>query len=173
MLFNEEQRFRQKLILLPIAFSGLVILVVLGAGLYSQMVLNKPFGNNPMSNKGLILAIAIILLVYVVVFWLFNFTCLFTRIDREGITIRFRPFHRKPILIRWKEIESYEIVKYNPIGDYGGWGLQSGRKGKAYNVSGNIGLQLILKNQKKILIGTQDKEKMQAFLSSLVKRNPG
>jgi len=39
----------------------------------------------------------------------------------------------------------------------GGFFFNKGR-GKAINVSGNIGVQLILKNGDKILIGTQKKE---------------
>lgn len=171
MLFNEEQYFRQKIILIPIVFSGLIILTILSIGLYSQMLLNKHFGNNPMSNESLIILIILLLLGYILIFWLINHICLFTRINSDGISVRFRPFHSKYVNFYWHDIESYEIIKYNPIGDFGGWGISSGKKGKAYNVSGNIGLLIVLKSKKKILIGTQKKEEMEKFLIDIKNEN--
>lgn len=55
----------------------------------------------------------------------------------------------------------YEIRKYNAIRDYGGWGVKRKlRWGRAYNVSGNIGLQIYLNNGKKVLFGTQKPQAM-------------
>ena len=53
------------------------------------------------------------------------------------------------------EIESFKEREYRPIREYGGWGIRYGLSGKAYNVYGNKGLQLVLNNKKKILIGSQ------------------
>jgi hypothetical protein len=41
--------------------------------------------------------------------------------------------------------------------EYGGWGYRVGGKksGIAFNVSGNMGVQIELKNGKKILLGTR------------------
>ena len=47
---------------------------------------------------------------------------------------------------------------YNPIRDYGGWGIRWGTKGKAYNVSGNRGLYLEFSDGKQLLIGLQKPE---------------
>ena len=81
---------------------------------------------------------------------------LITRIRQEGIYYRFYPFHLKEKHIPTEEILSYEVRQYKPITEYGGWGIRNGGKkyGKAFNVSGNMGLQLYLKNGKKLLIGT-------------------
>ncbi len=78
--------------------------------------------------------------------------------------IKFIPFHNTPRLIDWNEIEKLEVVKYDPIGDYGGWGIKSKKGKKAYNVSGDIGLKLYLKNGKNILIGTQCEEELREYL---------
>lgn len=111
--------------------------------------------------------------VVVFVFVLFIFTKLETRIDNEGITIRFFPFQRIYYYVRWDEIESAKIRMYKPIREYGGWGLRySFTHGKAYNVSGNKGLQLVLKSGKKFLIGTQKEAELQKFLGDL-KRERG
>ena len=70
---------------------------------------------------------------------------------------QFKPFHLKEKHIKPDDINSFEVRKYKPIAEYGGWGIRAGgrKAGRAYNVSGNMGLQLYLKNNKKILIGTQ------------------
>lgn len=80
-----------------------------------------------------------------------------TKIDAHGIHIQFWPFYIKSKLFSWSEIESIDVIKYNPILDYGGWGYRFNFRGKgtALNVKGNQGIQLTLKNGKKILIGTQ------------------
>ncbi|ARV16965.1 hypothetical protein BTO07_16995 [Polaribacter sp. SA4-12] len=74
-------------------------------------------------------------------------------------------------LIPWNEIYKAGIRTYLPISEFGGWGLKGGfffNKGreKAINVSGNIGIQLILKNGEKLLIGTQKKEEAISVLNT-------
>ena len=77
-------------------------------------------------------------------------------IDQDGIHYRFFPLIFRDKLISKAEIQRFEIRKYNPVINYGGWGVKRSFKwGRAYNVSGNIGLQLYLTNGKKVLFGTQ------------------
>jgi len=46
--------------------------------------------------------------------------------------------------------------------------MKQDRKGKAYNVSGNIGLQLFLKSDEKILIGTNKPMELETFLKKYI-----
>lgn len=79
-----------------------------------------------------------------------------TKIDEAGIHYRFVPIHRNYKVIRWDQMESCKVRKYNALTEYGGWGFKSGfGKGTAFNVKGNIGIQIVLKTGKRILIGTQ------------------
>ena len=78
-----------------------------------------------------------------------------TRIDDEGIHYRMVPFHWKQRTIRWDEVEQVNVRTYSPMIEYGGWGLRYGRNGNAVNVRGNLGIQVVKKNGKRILIGTQ------------------
>ncbi|TBV28449.1 hypothetical protein DMZ43_00440 [Meridianimaribacter sp. CL38] len=58
----------------------------------------------------------------------------------------------------WKSINNAYVRTYEPISEYGGWGIKGGwnkSKGKAINVSGTIGIQLELADGKKLLIGTK------------------
>lgn len=61
------------------------------------------------------------------------------------------------------------VRKYLPLREYGGWGLRWGifGSGTAYNISGNMGIQLVLQNGKKILVGTQKAEECRRILEQL------
>jgi len=64
-----------------------------------------------------------------------------TIITKEYISIRFNFFNRREKIFNWNEVQQAEILKYNPILDYGGWGIKyGGLKSMAYNVSVNQGL---------------------------------
>ena len=98
-----------------------------------------------------------------------------TRIDENGISYQFSPFHLKAKYIPWESIERCNVREYSPILEYGGWGFRGilklklfgiGNSGKAYNVRGNIGIQMILKDGAKILIGTQEKEQAKRVLKN-------
>jgi hypothetical protein len=90
---------------------------------------------------------------------------LMTWIDRIGIHYRFKPFHRRERTIYWDEIDAAEVRKYDPIREYGGWGIRTMKKGNvAYNVKGGYGIQVKLKSGKKILIGTQNPEEASRHL---------
>ncbi len=87
-----------------------------------------------------------------------------TKINQDGISFTFKPFINKPKVFKWENIKEAYVRKYKPIWEYGGWGIRYGLKGRAYNMSGNKGLQLILNSGKKILIGTQKPEELENFL---------
>jgi hypothetical protein len=105
-----------------------------------------------MSNEALLIATGIMFLSSL----LFYTLRLDTEINSNGIYIRFFPFHLSYKKYAWDEIEACFVREYNPIAEYGGWGIRLGLfgKGRAFNVSGNKGIQLVFKNNKKLLIGT-------------------
>ena len=143
IIFKEEQRFTQWWIWL--------ILII-------TLIMPPLVNPQDSSNYYLIISILILALIY--------FTRLTTLVTKEGLHYRFFPFHFKEKIIKIDEIMTYEQITYNPIFDYGGWGIRYGSKGKAYNVKGNIGVIILLKNGKKILFGTQDAH---SFVSAIKK----
>jgi hypothetical protein len=150
-VFLEEQRFTQTWLIVLMTISTIVPILIL-TGTY----LDDP---EQLSLEDLVLFIVAMLLVFGLVF-LFKLT---TRIDKEGIHYKFYPIHLSYKLIKWDEIDKAYIRTYEALSEYGGWGLKGGAlwsssKGKAINISGNIGIQLELKTGKKLLIGTQKKE---------------
>ncbi len=158
-LFREIQYFRQWwlwLVLLP----GPVSLWI---GAYRQLLLGRPFGNNPASDKMLFV---LWLLVGVGVPVFFMVARLVTEVREDGIYLRFIPFHWSGLRFPWNTIRHCDARIYRPIRDYGGWGIRFGLSGKAYNVSGNRGLQLELQNGKRILIGSQRTEEFGAAVAA-------
>lgn len=99
----------------------------------------------------------------------FTVVKLHTKINSSGIHCKFFPFHFKWQSIPWNEVENSEIRTYKAIREYGGWGLRFNSTGKAYIIKGNSGLQLYLKNGKKILIGTNQSDALAQVLLHLKK----
>jgi hypothetical protein len=158
--FNETQKFRQWWIWLSILLPIGIVLYIL----FTELILQKPIGQYPMDEE-LLIALFILMMVGITFLFLLR---LETSIDREGIAYRFSPFHFRPRQIVWGEIESAWVREYKPMKEYGGWGIRmSVRNGRAYHVRGNKGLQLVLKNGRKILLGTQEPEEIERVLVQL------
>ena len=147
-VFKEEQRFTQTWLI-----ALLLISVIVPVILITKEYLEE---NSSMTTNEFVLTLGGIIASLSLIFF-FKLT---TRIDETGIHYQFFPFHFSLRLIKWSEIEKVYVRTYDPISEYGGWGLKGGslwnsKKGKAINVSGDIGIQLELKTGKKLLIGTQ------------------
>lgn len=167
MTYKEVQKFSQPWLWIGLIISGMITTGIFGSGIYRQVILGHPFGNHPMSNNGLIAASVLVAFVFLSVATLLLIARLTTIIDGAGIAFRFFPFQVSFRRIDWDEVETSEVVTYNPVRDYGGWGVKSGKKGKAFNVCGDKGLALHLKKGKNILIGTQKDREMRDFLAKL------
>ena len=159
-LYRETQHFRQLWLWALVLFIVLLSLY----GVFQQLILGKPFGNNP-APDGVMVVLAIIFGMGLPVFMFM--TNLTTQVHSDGLYIRFFPFHLSFRRIAAEEIRGFKVCTYNPIRDYGGWGIRLGRKGQAYNVSGNRGVQLELFNEKHLLIGSQKPEELMEALSSI------
>ena len=120
-------------------------------GFIQQIILGNIWGNNPMSDIGLIIVTSLTILFSVV----FLRSKLETIINSEGVYVRYIPFNLSYKFFNWNDISKAYIREYHAIKEFGGMGIRISTKGKAYIVSGNYGLQLELKNEKKVLIGTQ------------------
>jgi hypothetical protein len=77
------------------------------------------------------------------------------KVSAEGLHYQFFPFHFKSHIIKMADIEKFKAMEYSPLKEYGGWGIKYGFKGKAYNVSGNKGVKIFLKNETNIMFGSQ------------------
>ena len=103
-----------------------------------------------------------------IIFYIFE---LRIRVNNDGLHYQFFPFHLKYFIIKIEDIEKIEAMKYKPISQYGGWGIKYGFNGKAYNVSGNLGVKVFLKNGSNIMFGSQNYKSLARSLTNLINNN--
>lgn len=152
LFFGENQRFSQW-------WLWLLLMVVI-----SNLV--REFINGTAEEKDALFFSALTLTLTSVLFGIMK---LETTIDINGISVRFFPFHFKKKHFNWDQLENCYLRSYNPIMEYGGWGIRKtfSGKGTAYNVKGKVGLQLVFKNGDRLLIGTQKAEELKEVLKNL------
>jgi hypothetical protein len=163
-LYRETQYFRQLWLWALVIFISLLSIY----GLVQQLILGVPFGNNPAPDSLMVVLAVVFGLGLPAFIYKTNLT---TEVRSNGVYVRFFPFHLSFYRIPAEEIREFAACTYNPIRDYGGWGIRYGRRGKAYNVSGNRGVNLELSNGKHLLIGSQKPEELVEALSSMSHRN--
>jgi len=92
-----------------------------------------------------------------------------TEVRTDGLYVRYFPFHRRFKKFGAEELSECFARKYRPILEYGGWGIRCGWKGgRAYNVSGNEGVQLVFKNGKRLLIGSKEANGLEAAIRTVM-----
>jgi hypothetical protein len=167
MIYTEKQKFNQPWIWIGLIITALLMIILFGIGINKQLIHGQTFGNHPMSDTGLIVTFILVWILFMLIFLLIGLARLTTVIDRTGIRYQFFPFQLSFQKISWDAIDSYQVITYNPVHEYGGWGVRSKKNATAFNVSGDKGLQMKLKNGKTLLIGTQNATELVSFLERL------
>jgi len=133
----------------------LLFLLLVGVGVYMAW-------NN--SNNPKVMDFYTGALIGVGVFAIIGFTRLHSRIDTEGIHVRFFPFIWKEKTWRWDEIDEVYVKKYS-VWEYGGWGYRLSGAGTAYTTLGTYGVQIVIERSgKRILIGTQKPHEVEGII---------
>lgn len=136
-------------------FIWVIILGVAGMGWWGfiqQVIGGRPFGNNPAPDF-VVVALWVVLSFALPLF--IHLLRLTIRVDGEGVLILYRPIWKKRIAL--DEIATAAPVTYNPILDWGGWGIRARIGGGwAYTLSGNRGVRLTLRDGRERLLGTDD-----------------
>jgi hypothetical protein len=163
ILFYEKQPFWRNWLMIGALITVSVIFIW---GFIQQIILGITWGNNPMSDVGLIIASSLILLFNICL----AFTKMQTVITEEGIYLRYLPFDLHTRFFAWDDMKEAYIRKYSPLREFGGWGVRfnftfSG--GRAYNIYGSKGLQLVFDNGKKVLIGTNRADELAEVLKKI------
>jgi len=146
-LFEENQRFTQWwlwviLLSFPIISFG-------------------PFDENPINWYHVLIGLGIPFLFY-------TFQ-LRIKVSVDGLHYQFFPFHFKAHTIKIEDIEKFKATEYSPLKEYGGWGIKFGFGGKAYNVSGNKGVRIHLKDGTNIMFGSQKHNELEKALKQVRK----
>jgi hypothetical protein len=93
-------------------------------------------------------------------------TRLVVRVDVDGLHVRFWPFSRLDLPHR--RIVSIAVEDYDPIGEFGGWGVKGppARWGWCYTVNGRRGVRIELDNRHRLLIGSQRADELAEAMRS-------
>ncbi len=160
-IFFEKQTMRESWVWLVVCFiAGIWIWAFV-----QQVLFGHPFGNHPVSDAGLIgfgaipAGLAVLLAAI----------RLETKISADEIAFRFFPFMLKFRRIAFSEVEKLTIRSYKPMQEFLGWGIRLSLQGKGwgYTIAGNRGLQVHLKNGKKVLLGTAKPDDLGKVISEL------
>ncbi|AIZ42028.1 hypothetical protein [Cellulophaga baltica] len=148
-LFYEEQKFTQW-------WLWLLLLLIIGYLLFD--LISFSYSSDEIFTVGTIIfntenLIPLILVCLVIL--LFLILKLKTTLSQDYIQISFFPFFTKKW--NWSEINTTDIVTYGFVG----YGIRLSLKyGTVYNIKGNHGLAIHLKNGKKLMVGTQKPEEL-------------
>jgi hypothetical protein len=167
VIFRELQQFRKRwfwTILVPLSLFLIIFYVV---GIMGQIFLVKPWGDRPLPDTVLVGVGVVVILIAIGLPTLFYLMKLVTLVRTDGLFIRYIPFVNRKI--EFSDIKRCEALTYRPIGDYGGWGIRGGRKGRAYNVSGKRGVQLELSTGEQLLVGSQRADELANAVKSMMK----
>lgn len=144
-LFTEKQRFNQWWLWLVLATSLAVPTILL---FKEATVRSRNF-------SGLIIILVVILLFVVLQ--------MKTVVTQENIQLIYFPFVWKTINL--SDIDTMKVINY---GFVGGWGIRFWTSyGTVYNVRGNKGLHIKLKNGKQLVIGTQQPQELEKVVAQL------
>jgi hypothetical protein len=167
-VFYEVQRLRQQALMAIVLPAGLFLVGFFVYAIIEQLVLGRPFGDQPMPDGVLLVMGPLYILLGGLLIWLYFGGKLITEVRPDGLFVRFYPLHRRFQHFRPDAIESCESLTYRPIRDFGGWGIRRGGKGRAYNVSGNRGAYLAFKDGKRLLIGSQKPDMLADAIRSIM-----
>lgn len=166
--FEESQKFTQWWAWTLLG-SGLFLFVGIAfAGVYVQLINGRPFGNNPMSDTGVVIFFITSILFSVAMIFLQRSFHLETKVDRFGISYRFFPLIRKWHTIYLEQVKSWEVTRKCVFN----YGIHYGINSKTLNIRGNTQLALTLSSGKKIYLGTQQPHELSQALKKLFDRQP-
>lgn len=154
ILFEETQLFRVKWLWILI-----ILCIVSSAAITVGLALSEK--EKP---HEAIIALAIVVPVEVIILYLFYITKLETTITSEGIYYRWRPFQRKGWFIPKVDIET-AVLRDGPPLSYGYHWVPG--YGWVNNTGPGKGIQLNLRNGKKIFLGTQIPAPLQTALEKI------
>jgi hypothetical protein len=150
-LFREVQSFRvtRLRILLAIPPASMLLLLVW------QVILGHPWGKHPMSNASIIGWEIFLWVVYLRLVTV----RLVTEVHPHEISVAMRGFWRERHILL-SEIKAVEVIGYDAARDWGGYGIRTTRRGKAYIAGANRGVRLKLVKGGMIVIGSERPEEL-------------
>ena len=159
VLFREVQRFRDVWWVMVLVFGIAAMQWWLFLG---QIIGGAPMGNRP-APDAVVLLIWLLFGVGLPVFFLL--LRLEVVVNPGAVVIRFAPLVTR--VIDRREIAGVDVVTYRPLGEFGGWGIRGWGGRVAYNVRGNKGVELVLHDGRRVVIGSQRAVELASAISAI------
>ena len=154
-LYHEEQPFRQRRMRLALATVPVIFLALT----IWQVVLGHPWGRHPMSNGGMIFWSIFLWLIYLRLITV----KLVTNLTPDKLSIAMRGIWRVRHIPR-QQIESVDTTSFNAAKDFGGYGMRTIGRKKAYVADGNRGVRIQLTGGRTVVIGSRRPEALIAAI---------
>ena len=149
--FHEAQSFRLMRLRILLAIPPVTMLLLL----IWQVILAHPWGKQPMSNASVVGWTIFLWLVYLRLVTV----RLVTDVHPGELSVAMRGLWRER-RIPLGEIKSARTVTYDPVRDYGGYGVRTTRRVKAYIAGSHRGVRLELVKGGALLIGSERPEEL-------------
>ncbi len=124
-----------------------------------QVLLGHPWGKAPMSNGNVI--------GWTIFLWLIYLRLITVRLVTEvrggQLTVAMRGLWRSR-RIPLSSIQSVEAIAFEPVRDYGGYGIRRMRGGTAYIADGSAGVRLTLGSRETLVLGSNRAEELERVL---------
>jgi hypothetical protein len=155
-LFHEEQRFQIWMFWVPIA----IVVGLVWYELYQQVFKGNPSGSHPIPDW----AAWTLAIVFGIGLPVFGYLLrLITEVRPDALILRVFPFRGTRVPVG--EIEEAETRDYSAQQEYSGWGVKNTRRsGRAYTAFGTKGVQLVLADGDRLLVGSQKAAELAAAL---------
>jgi hypothetical protein len=161
VVFSETQTVRQRFTAVLLAFPPAALVFIT----CRQVIWHKPWGTPPSSDGGLIFLTVLLVAVYIRLITV----KMVTELRPHEVVVELRGLWRRR-QIPLEEVVSAEPVSYDPVADFGGYGIRTGRLGTAYIARGNSAVYLVVGGGQRILIGSQHAAELARKIMELRKR---
>ncbi|MEX1190269.1 MAG: hypothetical protein WED33_13500 [Bacteroidia bacterium] len=153
--YSETIYVRKTWIMALVLTSVLISLLIVGIIILGTSTTEESFS-----------AVTILVIVEGLLLFFLLSSYLSLKVNKAGIYYKWFPFHFNDRFIQWEEVAKVYVRKYNAMSEYGGWGIKGRKSNRAFNVSGNMGLQLELLSGRKVLIETQRPEELEKVIKN-------
>jgi hypothetical protein len=116
-----------------------------------QVVLGIPLGKIPLPN-GFIIGFFSVSALGLICCSIIHLTI---KIDEQGVHYRLFPLQRKFTTITWYNISDACVMEYEPIYEFGGWGMKGTPQKQMLSISGKMGLLVVKRSGNRVILGTR------------------
>lgn len=172
VIFTEHQSFRQVmwiwLIVIPVSFISVISVLY---GFYHQVIGGEPWGNQPMSDGGLTVALISIVVVNTGVIWLLASVQLDVEITKDEFRYKYFRFKNWNVLTRG-QIRNYSVDKFTIWKGRGlGFHVNLMSKTERMIIKPSALLTLTVSGRRTIIQGTEKREELERAMQKLM--SPG